>query len=174
MNTMIGNRENVILIGMPSSGKSTAGVLFAKHFGYDFLDCDVLIVNREKKLLPELIKERGAEGFIRTEERILCTLDKEHTLIATGGSAVYGERAMAHLHSLGKFVYLHVPLHEVERRVKNFAARGVVMRGNLTTLAELYEEREPLYRKYADFTVNTEGLDAEETAASIARAVGIL
>ena len=164
---------NIILIGMPASGKSTAGVLLAKTLGYGFIDSDLLIQNREKALLCDIIAAKGAEEFLRIEEDVNAQLWAERCVIATGGSAVYGERAMRHLKELGKVVYLHISEAEVERRLGNIVLRGVVMRRKGKTVAELYAERVPLYETYADLTVDCDGLTLEQTVQSIVSALQI-
>ncbi|MBR7186743.1 MAG: shikimate kinase [Clostridia bacterium] len=159
--------ENIILIGMPSSGKSTAGRLIAKRLGYAFLDGDRLIEEAEGRPLSAIIAERGAEGFLEVEEGVLSTLQCTQTVIAPGGSAVYEEGAMAHLKSIGVVVYLKIGMQEIKRRIPDFTARGVVMRGKITSLEELYLERAPLYEKYADFSVDCTGQSPAETAEEI-------
>lgn len=153
--------DNIILIGMPGSGKSTLGVLLAKLLGYDFLDSDLLIQNAAGKRLFEIIDELGSEGFLALEDVINSVISAERTVIATGGSVVYCENAMKHLGSLGKVVYLKIPFAEVEKRIGNFSTRGVVIRKG-ETLLDMYNERLPLYEKYADITV--ECTEAELTA----------
>ncbi|HJB93932.1 MAG TPA: shikimate kinase [Candidatus Borkfalkia stercoripullorum] len=165
--------DNVILIGMPASGKSTAGVLLAKTIGYGYIDSDLLIQNEENALLCDIIAREGAEGFIGIEERVNASIRARRCVISTGGSAVYGEKAMAHLKSLGTVVYLRVGLKELEKRLagKDIFRRGVVMRKKGETLAELYAERAPLYEKYADITVDCDGLDIGGTVAAVAARV---
>ena len=170
---IIQDMENLILIGMPSSGKSTAGVLLAKKIGYGFIDCDLLIQGQEHALLSEIIEKKGTEGFIEVEERVNAGLYADRCVIATGGSVIYGVRAMEHLKTLGKIVYLRLSAEEVERRIGNFVRRGVVMRGGIRTLRELYFERVPLYEHYAHYTVDCDGQTVEGTAEAIASAVGI-
>ena len=143
---------SIILIGMPSCGKSTLGVLLAKRLGYRFVDSDLLIQEREGKLLHEIISESGVDGFIEIENAVNSSIDEKRAVIATGGSVIYGEEAMKNLKGLGKVVYLKIPYEEMRRRLGDFSHRGVVMRkGN--TLEEMYAERAPLYEKYADITV---------------------
>ncbi len=165
--------DNVILIGMPASGKSTVGVLLAKKLGYGFIDTDLLIQKREGKLLCDILKERGAEGFIAAEERVNGELVADRCVIATGGSVVYGEKAMKNLRSLGKTVYLKAGAAELERRLRgeDIFARGVVMKKKGETLAELLGERAPLYEKYADVTVCCDGKSLDETADAVAAAL---
>ncbi len=159
--------DNLILIGMPSSGKSTVGVLLAKLMGYGFIDSDLLIQGEEGKRLSEIISEKGAEGFLRVEERVNAGLQTERCVIATGGSAVYSSRAMEHLKKLGTVVYLKVSEEDVKRRIPSLEKRGVVMRGNLKTVEDLYRERAPLYERYADLTIDRKGKDVEATAQEI-------
>ncbi len=164
--------DNLILIGMPSSGKSTAGVLLAKRIGYGFIDCDLLIQGEEGALLCEIIEKRGADGFLQVEERVNAGLYASRCVIATGGSVVYCARAMEHLKTIGKVVYLKLGIDAVKERIPSFEKRGVVMRGDVSSLDELYEERVPLYEKYADCTVDCGGKTIEETVADIAEAAG--
>ena len=121
--------KNIILIGMPASGKSTAGVLLAKTVGYGFIDTDLLIQNEQKSLLCDIIAAKGAEEFIKIEETVLSDLWAERCVVATGGSAVYGERAMRHLKEIGTVVYLKLGEKTIEKRLKNIVLRGVVGRG---------------------------------------------
>ncbi len=166
------NMDNLILIGMPSSGKSTAGVLLAKKIGYGFIDSDLIIQGEQGALLSEIIEREGAEGFIAIEERVNAGLMAMRCVIATGGSVCYSERAMNHLKSLGKVVYLQLSEEEVARRIPSLVKRGVVMRGNVATLDALYRERIPLYERYADVTVRCDGQTIDETVGAIAAATG--
>lgn len=157
---------NIILIGMPSSGKSTLGVLLAKRLGLRFVDSDLLIQESEGKLLHQLISEHGNEGFLEIENRVNKNIDENNALIATGGSVVYCDEAMEHLGRIGKVVYLYAPLDEIKRRLGDYSHRGVIMRhGN--TLDEMYAEREPLYEKYADITVDVSTGDFGESLEKI-------
>ncbi len=165
--------KNIILIGMPASGKSTAGVLLAKAIGYGFIDTDLLIQNRERALLCDIIREKGSEEFLRIEEEVNAELWAEHCVISTGGSVIYGEKAMAHLKELGVVVYLKLGEPALEKRLKNIFRRGVVMRTSGETVAQLYAERVPLYEKYADITVDCENHTVEETVQAIAEAVSL-
>ena len=163
---------SIILIGMPSCGKSTLGVLLAKRLGYRFVDSDLLIQEKTGKLLHEIIFEEGNEGFIRLENEINQQITDENAVIATGGSVVYGEEAMAHLKTLGKVVYLKIPYDEMCRRLGDFSHRGVVMRkGN--TLEEMYAERVPLYEKYADLTVDVCNAQLSDSLEKICKEVTI-
>ena len=162
---------NIILIGMPSSGKSTAGVLLAKTLGYGFIDTDLLIQNEQKALLCDIIAAKGAEEFLRIEERINAELWAERCVIAPGGPAVYGERPTPPFGETGTVVYLKLSEREIERRLHNIVLRGVVMRTPGESVAQLYAERVPLYEKYAHVTVSCDGLSLEETVSAIVRAV---
>lgn len=163
---------NVILIGMPGSGKSTVGVVLAKLLGLHFCDTDLLLQQHCGKKLQEIIRTEGDAAFFRHEEEVLAALDVQNTVIATGGSAVYSDRAMRHLKEGGKCVYLEVAADEIERRLANFSDRGVVIADGMT-LADLYAARKPLYEKYADITVSAEGGTVWDTARRIAEALRV-
>lgn len=159
--------KNIILIGMPGAGKSTVGVVLAKKLGYAFVDADLVIQSREGKLLHEIIAERGVEGFWRVEESVGESMEASRTVIATGGSTVYGPKAMAHYKQIGTVVYLSLPLDEIRERLGDLNERGVTLREG-QDLAGLYEERVPLYEGYADYTVACEGLSIREIVKKIA------
>ena len=141
-------KKNVVLIGMPGAGKSTVGVVLAKRLGYRFLDSDLVIQEKYGKLLHELITEHGVEGFWQIENDVNAGLDVENTVIATGGSAIYGKGAMEHLREIGTVIYLKLSYEEIEDRLGDLNARGVTLHEG-QTLRDLYEERTPLYEKYA-------------------------
>lgn len=162
--------SNIILIGMPGSGKSTIGVLLAKRMGMGFIDTDILIQSASGLLLYEMIEKDGIDAFIRYEEDVLRKLVCENCVIATGGSAVYGEEAMAHMARLGCRVYLDLPSKVIEGRLGNIITRGVVIREG-ETIEQLYEARTPLYEKYADVTVDGEGTP-KEVVEAVCEAVG--
>lgn len=145
--------KNVILIGMPGSGKSTIGVVLAKVLGYEFIDTDILIQKLEGKKLSKIIEEKGIEGFVSLENRVLSEIKAKRHVIATGGSAVYGKEAMEHLKSIGKIVYLKIGYKDLCKRLGNLKARGVVLKEG-QSFFELYKERIPLYEMYADFTID--------------------
>ena len=158
--------NNIVLIGMPGVGKSTVGVILAKVLGYQFVDADLVIQEQEGKLLCEIIEEVGTDGFIEVENRVNAGIEAEHTIIATGGSVVYGKEAMEHLRDIGTVVYLEVPYEILEQRLADIKGRGVVLRDG-QTLYDLYLERTPLYEKYADIRISETGLDIEQTVGQI-------
>ena len=144
--------NNIILVGMPSCGKSTLGRILAKELGYGFLDTDEVIIRQNGCPLRDILDAQGVDGFIRVEEASVCTVNAENTVIATGGSVVYSEKAMAHLKAMGRVVYLQLSFDEMERRLGDLHARGVAIAPG-STLMDLYNERIPLYEKYADIIV---------------------
>lgn len=154
--------KNVILIGMPGVGKSTIGVLLAKKLGYEFIDSDLLIQSREKRLLKDIIAEEGLDGFLEIEADVNASVEIENVVLATGGSVVYKERAMKHLKKIGTVVYLKVSYEELEKRLGNLKERGVALKEG-QTLKDLCDERCPLYEKYADIIVDEEKLGLDET-----------
>ena len=157
--------ENLILIGMPASGKSTLGVVAAKYLGFDFIDCDIVIQRERGATLSELIARFGVDGFLDVEsDEILRIYPQRSSVIATGGSAVLRERTMEHLRSLGKVVYLRVSLEAIEARISEPHSRGVAMKDG-ETLADVLAERAPLYEKYADEILD-EGDDGTQTLVS--------
>ena len=165
--------DNIILIGMPSAGKSTVGVILAKLLAYGFLDTDLLIQGREGLPLRAIIEQRGIDGFLAAEEAACLSLYAERTVIATGGSVIYSSAAMRHLKQLGRVVYLDVDFDTLSRRLHDVRGRGVVLRDG-QSLADLYDERTRLYRKYADLTVPEKGLSLEEVTAAVYGRVTIL
>ncbi|MEF2735276.1 MAG: shikimate kinase [Blautia sp.] len=160
------NKQNVVLIGMPGVGKSTVGVILAKVLGYEFVDSDLLIQKAEKRLLREIIAQEGQAGFLKIENRVNASIDMEKTVIATGGSVVYCTEAMEHLKKIGTVVYLKLDYEILKKRLGNLRCRGVVLRKG-QTLKDLYDERTPLYEKYADIVVDEKNLNIEETLQKI-------
>ncbi|MCD8239323.1 MAG: AAA family ATPase [Clostridiales bacterium] len=146
-------KNNIILIGMPGCGKSTVGVVLAKRLGYNFLDSDLLIQAQTGKLLHEIIEEEGIEGFLDIENKVNSEINANRTVIATGGSAVYGSEAMEHLSKTGTVIFLSLSLSALSRRLGDLNKRGVTIKKG-QTLKDLYLERLPLYEKYADLTID--------------------
>ena len=158
--------DNIILIGMPASGKSTVGVILAKIIGYQFMDSDLVIQEQEGRKLHEIITEDGIEGFLTLEEQINAKIEAEHTVIATGGSVIYGKLAMEHFKKMGKIVYLQVEYEELMNRLHNIRQRGVVVRPG-QTMEDLYQERSALYSQYADIVIQEKNDTPEQVIAKI-------
>ena len=164
--------QNIILTGMPGAGKSTAGVILAKTLGMNFIDTDLVVQERAGRRLQEIIDAEGTAGFLAAEEAAVLSLCCRNTVLATGGSVVLSGRAMEHLMEDGVIVYLEISCGEMERRLRNITARGIVLpegRG----LRDMYDQRVPLYRQYADITVRSTGWDFEEIVGTIVRGLGM-
>ena len=159
-------KENIVLIGMPASGKSTAGVILAKMLGMDFVDTDLVIQQREKALLRDLIEKYGVEGFMEREEKAVLSVSPVNTVIATGGSVVYSEKAMRHLSSIGTVVYLKVAEDELLRRLHDIRERGVVLKDG-ETFKERFDSRSILYERYADITIEEGSTGIEATLSEM-------
>lgn len=163
-------KENVVLIGMPGCGKSTIGVVLAKVLGYEFTDSDLLIQKQEGKLLREIIAEQGEEEFLKIEEAVNAGIWTERHVIATGGSVIYSDKAMQHLKEIGTVVYLKLSFASICNRLGNIRRRGVVLKDG-QSLKDLYDERIPLYERYADITIDAEGYDIEGLMDEVAQAL---
>ncbi len=160
--------KNITFIGMPGSGKSTVGVVVAKMLCKTFIDCDLLIQNREGKRLHKIIDEIGNEGFLKLENDTLTSLNVHNSVISTGGSAVFGREAMEHLRRISTVIYLRVPYDALERRLGSLKRRGVILEEG-QTLRDIYEIRTPLYEKYADIVIESDNdTDIQDTALKIA------
>ncbi|MBR3976168.1 MAG: shikimate kinase [Clostridia bacterium] len=162
--------SNIVLIGMPAAGKSTVGVLLAKSLLRDFVDTDLIIQKKYRMSLCDIITERGSDAFIQLENDVIKAEDFINSVIATGGSAVYGEEAMKKLRENAKTVFLTLPIEEIKRRINDIHTRGVVIK-NGATLDDLYTERLPLYEKYADITIDCSNLTAEECVDRIIESI---
>lgn len=158
--------DNIVLIGMPGAGKSSIGVLLAKRLGYQFVDTDLLMQGEAHCRLQQIIAHHGLAAFKELEERVVCGLRSRRSVIATGGSVVYSDRAMRHLQQLGRLVHLDLPLEELQQRVRNMDSRGLVLDPG-ETFAALFERRMPLYREYAELTIPCAGLAQEAVAMMI-------
>lgn len=163
---MTQSKSNIILIGMPGSGKSTVGVILAKLTGRDFIDTDILIQTAVGRTLQDIVDKEGHMALRRIEEDILLGIACHGHVVATGGSAAYSDRAMNHLRSDGVIVFLYVDINTLESRVIDFATRGLAKRPD-QTFADLFAERVSLYAKYADITVSCAGLSHEEVCTKV-------
>ncbi len=161
-----GNLKNIVLIGMPGAGKSTVGVVLAKHAGLKFVDSDLVIQEQTGMLLHEIIAKMGDDGFRQTENRINASLSVKHSVIATGGSVIYGREAVKHLREIGTLVYLKLSYGAIEERLGDLKERGVTLREG-QTLRQLYDERVPLYERYAEATVDCEDKTIREIVSEI-------
>ena len=164
-------KSNIVLIGMPASGKSTVGVILAKMLGMDFLDTDLVIQQREHALLCEIIEQRGVESFLKCEESAVLSVCPVKTVIATGGSVVYSEKAMQHLADIATIVYLKAGKDEIVRRLRNIKERGVVLKDG-EQFDDMYDHRSVLYGKYADIVIDESGSDIEGTIEKIIQKEG--
>ena len=162
--------DNIILIGMPGSGKSSVGVVLAKAMGYGFLDADLLIQSREGALLQDILNSRGVEAFLDVEGEVISSIDCRRTVIAPGGSCVCRAEAMEHLRELGTVVYLELSYSEVEGRIHNMATRGIALQPG-ETLRDVYDYRTPLYEEYAHLTVQADGQTLAGTIEAVKEAL---
>ena len=168
-------KSNIVLIGMPGAGKSTLGVVLAKILGMDFVDGDILIQNQVGNTLQKIIDAQGVDGFLQVENDVLAAVDAQNTVISTGGSAIYSDEAMRHLTEIGTVVYLDVSLEELRSRLGSLHERGVVMRKGVSmSLDEIFEERGPLDRKYAEVTLQTDGLTVREATRKLVDALSVM
>lgn len=164
------DKSNIVLIGMPGSGKSTCGVLAAKALLKNFFDTDLLLQGMEEEKLQDIIDKKGIDYFLNAEEKAILSLDINATVIATGGSVVYSQRAMEHLKSMGRVIYLHLDYDTMVKRIKNITTRGVVLKSG-TSLLDMYNERLPLYKQYADDVIYCDKNTVEETVEQIVRLI---
>ena len=165
--SLLGEKQNIILIGMPGAGKSTIGVVLAKNLGFKFLDSDLCIQEKENRLLHEIISSEGIEGFLEIENRVNASITMKHCVIATGGSAVYGKEAMTQFKKDGIIIYLKLPFHSIEERLGDLNKRGVAIKDG-QTLKSIYDERTPLYEKYADITIDCQDMQIKDIVTLIA------
>jgi len=161
-------KSNITLIGMPGAGKSTIGIILAKYLTYGFIDTDILIQINHQKSLQQIMDETGYLDLRRIEENEILKLNIKNHVIATGGSAVYSEKAMAHLQRISVIVFLNVAIHVLEKRIHNYATRGIAKSVD-QSFAQLFDERQTLYKKYARIIVDCNTMDQEETAEIISK-----
>lgn len=162
--------KNIVLIGMPGAGKSTIGVLLAKSMLMDFVDTDLLIQKQYSSSLCDIINSRGIDGFLKIENEVIYSWSFVNCVIATGGSAVYGEEAMKKLSENGTVVYLKLMPDELVKRINNIHTRGIAMKEG-TTIEELYSQRAPLYEKYSDRVLDCAALTPEQCVDEIIRII---
>ena len=160
-------KSNLILIGMPASGKSTIGVLLAKRLGKGFVDTDLIIQQREDALLQDILNHCGVSGFLDREQSVICSLACANSVVAPGGSAVCRPDMAMHLKTLGPLVYLQLPEQAIVSRMRNLSTRGIAMEVG-ETLHDIYRQRKPLYEQYADMTVDCDGKSAAQISEEIA------
>ena len=163
-------KSNIVLLGMPGSGKSTVGVLLAKSLGMRFIDTDLLIQEQEGRLLKDIIREEGLDEFIAIENRVNAEVTAENSVIAPGGSAIYGDVAMEHFKEMAEIVYLKLSYRSIAKRLGDLTKRGVVFRPG-QNLKALYKERCPLYEKYADVVIDCDNKTAEECVDLIVKKI---
>ena len=161
---------NLVLIGMPGAGKSTVGVVLAKHMGMRFLDSDLCIQEEENRRLHEIIAEEGLDAFLEIENRVNASLQVENSVIATGGSVIYGKEAMEHLAETGIIVYLQLPYEEIANRLGDLTKRGVAFQDG-QSLLDIYKERVPLYERYAELTIDCHEKTIRDIVAEIAEKI---
>ncbi len=162
--------SNIIMIGMPGSGKSTIGTLLAEFTSMDFVDTDTLIRNSSGRTLQEIIDDEGPLALRRIEEEVLLSLRCRNSVVATGGSAVYSRTAMEHLKADGLIIFLDVDLDTLKSRISNYETRGLAKQPE-QTFEDLFRERLDLYRRYADLTIACGDLSREEVCSAIVTAL---
>ena len=158
--------KNIVIIGMPGAGKSTMGVILAKTLGRNFIDTDIVAQENTGRLLQEIIDDEGTDAFLKTEERTILSLQCRNAVIATGGSVVFSEKAMEHLKKDGIIVYIRISFEEMVRRLNNITTRGIVLVAG-QSLREMYDQRFPLYEKYADITIDCADGDFEKCIGNV-------
>jgi len=161
-------KDNITLIGMPGAGKSTTGIVLAKNLSMGFLDSDILIQINRGESLQNILDKTGFLELRKIEEEEILKININSSIIATGGSAVYSSAAMEHLQRISTIVFLHVDFEELERRICNFETRGIAKADNQSFL-ELFKEREVLYRKYADITIDAASVTQDGAALLISK-----
>lgn len=147
--------KNVVMVGMPGSGKSTIGVILAKSLGFDFVDTDLVICKREGKKLQEIIDTEGLEKFLEIEQQVGEEISPVNSVVATGGSMILSDEAMKNLKKDGIVVYVEVPLAILKKRITNMKTRGIAFKKG-ETLEDIFRVRTPLYEKYADITITAD------------------
>jgi shikimate kinase len=165
-------KSNLVLIGMPGSGKSTVGVILAKRTSHDFVDTDVVIQSVEHRSLQAIMDKEGYMKLREIEARVLQTLNLENHIISTGGSAVYSDAAMQHLRKNGTTIYLDVSVATLRSRITDYETRGIAKRPD-QSFDDLFDERTRLYRKYADLVVKGDGMSQDAVCNHIIQELGL-
>lgn len=160
------HKSNIVLIGMPGSGKSTVGIILAKYMAMNFVDTDILIQHRENCTLQDIVNSQGHMMLRQIEEEVLLDVHLKNHIIATGGSAAYSDPAMNHLREDGLIVFLHADLPTLRSRILNYDNRGLAKRAD-QTFEELFEERYMLYKKYSDVVIESSGTTQEEVCTAL-------
>lgn len=164
-------KSNLTLIGMPGAGKSTVGIILAKNVSFGFIDTDVLIQINQQKSLQQIINTSDHLNLRKIEEAEILKVNIDNHVIATGGSVPYSEKAMKHLSEISTIVFLEASYEEIERRIHNFETRGIA-KSEDQTFRELFEERQVLYKRYAEITIESDDLNLDQVAIEIARLSG--
>ncbi|WP_028974393.1 shikimate kinase [Spirochaeta cellobiosiphila] len=164
------SKSNIVLIGMPGSGKSTVGVLLAKHLAMEFVDTDILIQTRENRDLQSIMDSEGYMALRQIEEEVLLDFDRTHHVVSTGGSAPYSQKGMENLCKNSVVVFLNVSIPVLKSRITNYESRGIA-KPDHQSFEELFEERQVLYRRYADITINSDEINQDEVCEAITKAI---
>lgn len=164
-------KSSIALIGMPGAGKSTVGVVLAKRLGLDFVDTDLLLQRSAGCRLQQILAAEGLAGFRAREEQVLLELQAPHSVIATGGSVIYGAAGMAALAEQAHLVWLRLPLAELERRIGDLLTRGVAIEPG-ASLASLFAERQSLYERYAESVIEVGGKTLEQVVSELIKRLG--
>jgi len=165
---MLAHDKNLVLIGMPGSGKSTIGVILAKQTSRDFVDTDVVIQSHEHRSLQDIVDNEGYLVLREVEEKWVLHLEVENTVVSTGGSVVYSDKSMQHLADKGVIIFLDVTLDTLKQRITDYDQRGIARRPD-QSFEDLFEERSALYRKYAQITVKSDAMNQDEVCREITR-----
>ncbi|MCB2184430.1 MAG: shikimate kinase [Desulfobulbaceae bacterium] len=163
-------KSNLTLIGMPGAGKSTIGIILAKVLSFGFIDTDILIQINRQMSLQQILDQSDHLNLRKIEEEEILKINVVNHVIATGGSAVYSEKAMNHLQAISTIIFLEVGYEELTRRIHNFTTRGIA-KSKDQSFRDLYEERQVLYNRYAQLKIDCNVLSQEEIAGEISQKI---